>query len=65
MRSAAALVGASRTQSWPTMVSSPLGTQIDHVLISKEFSVRKARFVELADTDHRALVTQLELHEAR
>ncbi|MEU5160130.1 endonuclease/exonuclease/phosphatase family protein [Streptomyces sp. NPDC020875] len=65
LRSAAALGGASRTPSWPTMVSRPLGTQIDHVLISKEFSVRKARFVELADTDHRALVTELELHETR
>ncbi|MFF3554350.1 endonuclease/exonuclease/phosphatase family protein [Streptomyces tsukubensis] len=65
LRSAAALGGASRTPSWPTMVGRPLGTQIDHVLISKEFSVRKARFVELDNTDHRALLTELELHEKR
>ncbi|MFH8616580.1 endonuclease/exonuclease/phosphatase family protein [Streptomyces sp. NPDC017979] len=65
LRDAAVLGGAARTPSWPTMVSRPLGTQIDHVLISEEFSVRSARFLELADTDHRALLTKLELHDAR
>ncbi|MGW6459062.1 endonuclease/exonuclease/phosphatase family protein [Streptomyces sp. NPDC055078] len=64
LRTSAALGGASRTPSWPTMVGRPLGTQIDHVLISDEFSVRKARFLELDNTDHRSLLVRLELHEA-
>ena len=40
----------------------PLGAQIDHVLVSEDFSVRSARFLDLADTDHRALLVGLELH---
>ncbi|MFI6285819.1 endonuclease/exonuclease/phosphatase family protein [Streptomyces sp. NPDC051018] len=62
LRDGAALGGASRTPSWPTSVGRPLGTQIDHVLISEQFSVTKARFLELADTDHRSLLVELELH---
>jgi endonuclease/exonuclease/phosphatase (EEP) superfamily protein YafD len=62
LRDAAALGGASRTPSWPTMVGRPLGTQIDHVLISEQFSVRKARFLDLDHTDHRSLLVELKLH---
>ncbi|MGW4031878.1 endonuclease/exonuclease/phosphatase family protein [Streptomyces sp. NPDC004838] len=65
LRDSAALGGASRTPSWPTSVARPLGTQIDHVLISEEFSVRGARFLELDNTDHRSLLVELELHDTR
>ncbi|MFD7897628.1 endonuclease/exonuclease/phosphatase family protein [Streptomyces sp. NPDC059743] len=62
LRDSAALAGAGRTPSWPAAVPRPLGAQIDHVLISKDFSVRRARFLDLADTDHRALLVGLDLH---
>ncbi|MCM2388955.1 endonuclease/exonuclease/phosphatase family protein [Streptomyces albipurpureus] len=64
LQNSSALGGASRTPSWPTAVGRPLGTQIDHVLVSEEFSVRKARFLELGNTDHRSLLVRLDLHEA-
>ncbi|GAA2238208.1 endonuclease/exonuclease/phosphatase family protein [Streptomyces amakusaensis] len=63
LRNSADLGGASRTPSWPTMVGGPLGAQIDHVLISREFAVSEARFLELGDTDHRSLLVGLELHD--
>ncbi|MFF3455438.1 endonuclease/exonuclease/phosphatase family protein [Streptomyces sp. NPDC002730] len=65
LRDSATLVGAARTPSWPSAVRRPLGAQIDHVLISEDFSVGKARFLDLADTDHRSLLVQLELHDVR
>jgi endonuclease/exonuclease/phosphatase (EEP) superfamily protein YafD len=65
LRDSATLVGAARTPSWPTTVRRPLGTQIDHVLISKDFSVREARFLDLENTDHRSLLVELELHDLR
>lgn len=65
LRDSAALGGASRTPSWPTAVFRPLGAQIDHVLIGRDLSVRGARFLELPDTDHRALLVGLELHASR
>ncbi|MGW6744071.1 endonuclease/exonuclease/phosphatase family protein [Streptomyces sp. NPDC055025] len=61
LRDSAALAGAGRTPSWPAAVPRPLGAQIDHVLISEDFSVRRARFLDLADTDHRALLVELDL----
>ncbi|MEU6661543.1 endonuclease/exonuclease/phosphatase family protein [Streptomyces sp. NPDC046821] len=54
--------GKSRAPSWPSSAPSPLGTQIDHVLVSAEFSARSARFLTLADTDHRALLADLAFH---
>ncbi|WP_414719298.1 endonuclease/exonuclease/phosphatase family protein [Streptomyces sp.] len=65
LRDSATLVGADRTPSWPTAVRRPLGAQIDHVLVSEDFSVRSARFLDLKDTDHRALLVGLELHDVR
>lgn len=62
LRDSATLVGAAHTPSWPATVRRPLGTQIDHVLVSKDFSVRKARFLDLPDTDHRSLLVEIELH---
>ncbi|MFI6941424.1 endonuclease/exonuclease/phosphatase family protein [Streptomyces sp. NPDC050418] len=59
LRDAAAVVGRSRTPTWPA--SLPLGAQIDHVLASPALVPRAARFLELADTDHRALMVELGL----
>ncbi|MFJ5102287.1 endonuclease/exonuclease/phosphatase family protein [Streptomyces sp. NPDC088554] len=61
LRDGALLGGAGRTPSWPSAVPRPLGAQIDHVLVSEDFAVRDARFLDLADTDHRALLVGLEL----
>lgn len=61
----ATLAGAARTPSWPAGLSGSLGTQIDHVLVSEDFSVREARFLDLPDTDHRSLLVELELHDVR
>ncbi|WP_376718283.1 endonuclease/exonuclease/phosphatase family protein [Streptomyces parvulus] len=62
---AARLSGADRTVSWPAQTSPAFGVQIDHVLVSEDFAARGARFLDLADTDHRALVVDLTLHGAR
>lgn len=62
LRDAARLAGSSRTPSWPTAVPSPLGTQIDHILATPDFAARDARFLEIGNTDHRALVVTLTLH---
>ncbi|MEU3793325.1 endonuclease/exonuclease/phosphatase family protein [Streptomyces fructofermentans] len=62
---AARLTGAARTPSWPAATAPPLGAQIDHVLVSRDFSASRARFLDLADTDHRALVVDLTLHRRR
>lgn len=62
LHDSARLTRKSRVPSWPSRVRPPLGTQIDHVLVSEEFSPHTARFVELADTDHRALLVDLTMH---
>ncbi|NEB80620.1 endonuclease/exonuclease/phosphatase family protein, partial [Streptomyces sp. SID14478] len=63
LRDAAQVTGHARTPSWPSSAPSRLGTQIDHVLVSKEFSAQETRFLKLADTDHRALLVDLTLHQ--
>ncbi|WP_374215150.1 endonuclease/exonuclease/phosphatase family protein [Streptomyces longispororuber] len=62
LRDASRLAGASRTPSWPSSAPAPLGTQIDHVLVGPDFSAEDVRFLELADTDHRAVLADLTLH---
>ncbi|MFF3495846.1 endonuclease/exonuclease/phosphatase family protein [Streptomyces sp. NPDC002795] len=62
LHDAARLTGHSRTPSWPSTAPGPLGTQIDHVLVTDDFSADEAHFIELADTDHRALLVDLTLH---
>ncbi|MFJ9244481.1 endonuclease/exonuclease/phosphatase family protein [Streptomyces sp. NPDC101776] len=74
LRDAARLAGHPRTPSWP-MGAPPtpfrqwgrllptFGTQIDHVLLSPDFSANSARFLDLADTDHRALLVDITLHQ--
>ncbi|GGZ12791.1 endonuclease/exonuclease/phosphatase family protein [Streptomyces poonensis] len=60
------LAGESRTPTWPARTARgplALGAQIDHVLVSGDFAARRARFLDLDDTDHRALVVDLTLHD--
>ncbi|MFC5801066.1 endonuclease/exonuclease/phosphatase family protein [Streptomyces formicae] len=62
LHDSARAAGASRTPSWPAAAPRPLGAQIDHVLVSDDFGVRGARFLDFAGTDHRALLVDLALH---
>ncbi|MEU0189569.1 endonuclease/exonuclease/phosphatase family protein [Streptomyces afghaniensis] len=59
---AARLDDADRTATWPARTAPTFGTQIDHVLVSKDFASDRTRFLDLADTDHRAVVTDLTLY---
>ncbi|MDH6214952.1 endonuclease/exonuclease/phosphatase family protein [Streptomyces pseudovenezuelae] len=63
LRDAARLAGHDRTPSWPSRTAGVIGAQIDHVLVSRDFSASKARFLTPADTDHRALVVDITLHQ--
>ncbi|KES04347.1 membrane protein [Streptomyces toyocaensis] len=65
LRDAARLDGLDRTPTWPARTARAFGTQIDHVLVSEEFAASRARFLDLPDTDHRALVVDLTLHGGR
>lgn len=58
----ARLAGSPRTPSWPARTTPEFGAQIDHVLVSADFSARRAEFPRIRDTDHRALVVDLTLH---
>ncbi|MBB5121313.1 endonuclease/exonuclease/phosphatase family protein [Streptomyces eurocidicus] len=62
VRDSAAALGLGRTPSWPRPVAPRLGVQIDHVLVSSALEPRAARFLDLPDTDHRALVVDVALH---
>jgi endonuclease/exonuclease/phosphatase (EEP) superfamily protein YafD len=59
---AARLTGHDRTPSWPSRTASVIGAQIDHVLLSPDFTATDARILRLPGTDHRALLTDLTLH---
>ena len=65
LRDAARLAGEGREPSWPSDTTPAFGAQIDHVLVSKEFSASRARFLDLAGTDHRSLLVDLTLHRPR
>ncbi len=65
LRDASRLDGADRTATWPARTAPTLGAQIDHVLVSRDFAARRTRVLDLADTDHRAVVTDLTLHRRR
>ncbi|MER6094464.1 endonuclease/exonuclease/phosphatase family protein [Streptomyces sp. NPDC001728] len=65
LHDAARLSGASRTPSWPMEGPLPPYVQIDHVLVTDDFTVRGTRFLDLAGTDHRALLADLDLHAGR
>ncbi|MFF8384223.1 endonuclease/exonuclease/phosphatase family protein [Streptomyces kanasensis] len=62
LHDAARLAGRARTPSWPADLPVPPWTQIDHVLVSGDFAVRGARFLDLPGSDHRALVVDAVLH---
>lgn len=65
LRDGARLAGQSRTPTWPARTAPPLGTQIDHVLVTPDFAAGRARFLDLAGTDHRAVVVDLTLRARR
>ncbi|MEU9474446.1 endonuclease/exonuclease/phosphatase family protein [Streptomyces sp. NPDC048191] len=60
---AARLAGHDRAASWPARTASVIGAQIDHVLVSPDFTATGAHFLRVAGTDHRALVVDLTLHQ--
>lgn len=62
LRDAARLDGADRTPTWPSRTAPAFGVQIDHVLVSKNFTAEKARFLSLPNTDHEAVMVDLTLH---
>ncbi|AOR33171.1 hypothetical protein BFF78_20765 [Streptomyces fodineus] len=62
---AARLAGQDRAASWPARTASVIGAQIDHVLLSPDFTATGARFLRVAGTDHRALVVDVTLHQRR
>jgi endonuclease/exonuclease/phosphatase (EEP) superfamily protein YafD len=63
LRDSARLADGARTPSWPSSAARPLGVQIDHVLVSRNFSVNSARFLDIEATDHRALIVDVTLHQ--
>ncbi|MFF5185216.1 endonuclease/exonuclease/phosphatase family protein [Streptomyces sp. NPDC000345] len=63
LRDAARLSGAARAPSWPSRTAPAFGAQIDHVLVSRQFSASHARFLHLDGTDHRTLLVDLTLHQ--
>ncbi|MFE9553903.1 endonuclease/exonuclease/phosphatase family protein [Streptomyces sp. NPDC006692] len=62
LHDSARLTGQSRAYSWPADRTTPLRTQIDHVLVSGDFKVGSARFLTLRGTDHRALLVRVGLY---
>lgn len=63
LHDSARLTGQSRTWSWPADRTTPLRTQIDHVLVNGDsFKATSARFLKLRGTDHRALLVGLSLY---
>ncbi|MFJ3539596.1 endonuclease/exonuclease/phosphatase family protein [Streptomyces sp. NPDC090109] len=65
LRDAAWAVRRSRAATWPVEGPVPPYVQIDHVLVSDEFSVDDVRFLDLDGTDHRAVLADLDLRGDR
>ncbi|MFF8834117.1 endonuclease/exonuclease/phosphatase family protein [Streptomyces sp. NPDC015130] len=65
LQDAARLARTSRTPTWPSEGPLPLFVQIDHVLVSEDFSVRSIRFLDVDGSDHRAVLTDLDLRGER
>ncbi|MFD3532849.1 endonuclease/exonuclease/phosphatase family protein [Streptomyces sp. NPDC058664] len=65
LQDAARLADASRTPTWPMEGPLPPFVQIDHVLVSQDFSVRDLRFLDLTGSDHRAVLADLDLRGGR
>jgi len=65
LQDAARRANRSRTPTWPTEGPPlPPFVQIDHVLV-RDFSVREVRFLDLAGSDHRAVLADLDLRGPR
>ncbi|MEU1849428.1 endonuclease/exonuclease/phosphatase family protein [Streptomyces sp. NPDC019990] len=62
---ASRLTGDDRTATWPARTAPAFGVQIDHVLVSKDFAADRTRVLDLSDTDHHSVITDLTLHEGR
>ncbi|MFB7586442.1 endonuclease/exonuclease/phosphatase family protein [Streptomyces sp. NPDC056169] len=65
LQDSARLADASRTPTWPMEGPLPPFTQIDHVLVSRDFTVRDIRFLDLSGSDHRAVLADLDLRGER
>ncbi|MFC7922042.1 endonuclease/exonuclease/phosphatase family protein [Streptomyces cinereoruber] len=65
LRDAAWAARKSRAATWPMEGPVPPYVQIDHVLVSDEFSVDDVRFLDLDGTDHRAVLADLDLRGER
>ncbi|MEU4063380.1 endonuclease/exonuclease/phosphatase family protein [Streptomyces wedmorensis] len=65
LHDAARSAGASRTPTWP--MEGPLQpfVQIDHILVSDDFTVRDVRFLDVAGSDHRTVLADLDLRAPR
>jgi endonuclease/exonuclease/phosphatase (EEP) superfamily protein YafD len=63
LRDSARLAGSPRTPSWPARTAPTLGAQIDHVLVSRDFSANAVTFLGIAGSDHRALLVDITLHQ--
>ncbi|HWM39207.1 MAG TPA: endonuclease/exonuclease/phosphatase family protein, partial [Streptomyces sp.] len=61
LNDAARLTGQSRTPTWPNNKARPMGAQIDHVLVSDPLTAVEARFLELPDSDHLAVLADVKL----
>ncbi|MFG2719824.1 endonuclease/exonuclease/phosphatase family protein [Streptomyces sp. NPDC048416] len=62
LHDSARLTGQAHAWTWPADRTSPVRTQIDHVLVSGDFKATSARFLTLRGTDHRALLVTLGLY---
>jgi endonuclease/exonuclease/phosphatase (EEP) superfamily protein YafD len=60
---AARRAGPGLAASWPARTASVFGAQIDHVLLSPDFTAAGAHFLRVTGTDHRALVVDVTLHQ--
>lgn len=49
------------SHSWPSLFPSIIGIQIDHLLMSNMFRVRKKTLITIPGSDHRAVMTHLSL----
>ncbi|MGW0122675.1 endonuclease/exonuclease/phosphatase family protein [Streptomyces sp. NPDC003327] len=65
LQDAARATGDSRTPTWPMEGPLPPFVQIDHVLVNGDFTVADTRFLDLPGSDHRAVLTDLDLRTRR
>lgn len=62
LNDAARLTGQSRTPTWPDNTPlSPMGAQIDHILVSDPLTAVEAEFLELDGSDHLAVLADIKI----